>query len=58
MVQSSRGFAEAMAFDNIDNAPEERERGITIQTAHVEYETEASITHMWIVQVMLITLKI
>ena len=35
------GFAEAMAFDNIDNAPEERERGITIQTAHVEYETEA-----------------
>jgi len=41
MVQSSRGFAEAMAFDNIDNAPEERERGITIQTAHVEYETEA-----------------
>ena len=41
MVQSSRGFAEAMAFDNIDNAPEERERGITIQTAHVEYETGA-----------------
>jgi len=41
MVQSSRGFAEAMPFDNIDNAPEERERGITIQTAHVEYETEA-----------------
>tara|TARA_Y100001970_G_C14107791_1_gene789151 strand:+ start:77 stop:1267 length:1191 start_codon:yes stop_codon:yes gene_type:complete len=40
MVQSSRGFAEAMPFDNIDNAPEERERGITIQTAHVEYETE------------------
>ncbi|MBT3607133.1 MAG: elongation factor Tu, partial [Candidatus Marinimicrobia bacterium] len=27
MVQSSRGFAEAMAFDSIDNAPEERERG-------------------------------
>ena len=41
MVQSARGFAEAMAFDNIDNAPEERESGITIQTAHVEYETEA-----------------
>ena len=39
-VQSARGFAEAMPFDNIDNAPEERERGITIQTAHVEYETE------------------
>tara|TARA_B100001996_G_C18601677_1_gene570075 strand:- start:1 stop:1191 length:1191 start_codon:yes stop_codon:yes gene_type:complete len=40
LVQSARGLAEAMAFDNIDNAPEERERGITIQTAHVEYETE------------------
>ena len=39
-VQASRGLAEVMAFDNIDNAPEERERGITIQTAHVEYETE------------------
>ena len=39
MVQSSRGFAEAMAFDNIDNAPEERERGITISTAHVEYDS-------------------
>ena len=31
---------DAVAFDGIDNAPEERERGITIQTAHVEYETE------------------
>ena len=30
----------AVAFENIDNAPEERERGITISTAHVEYETE------------------
>ncbi|MBH43914.1 MAG: elongation factor Tu [Gammaproteobacteria bacterium] len=39
-VQAARGLAEVMAFDNIDNAPEERERGITIQTAHVEYETE------------------
>ena len=29
-----------VAFDNIDKAPEERERGITISTAHVEYETE------------------
>jgi len=40
VVQSARGLAEAMGFDSIDNAPEERERGITIQTAHVEYETE------------------
>ena len=30
----------ATAFENIDKAPEERERGITISTAHVEYETE------------------
>jgi elongation factor Tu len=33
-------MAEVRSFDSIDNAPEERERGITIQTAHVEYETE------------------
>ncbi len=35
-----RGFGEFVAFDEIDKAPEERERGITISTAHVEYETE------------------
>jgi elongation factor Tu len=40
LVQSGRGMAETRSFDSIDNAPEERERGITIQTAHVEYETE------------------
>ena len=34
------GTGEAVAFENIDTAPEERERGITISTAHVEYETE------------------
>ncbi len=39
MVQAKRGFSEIRDFDSIDNAPEERERGITIQTAHVEYET-------------------
>ncbi|NLK97773.1 MAG: elongation factor Tu [Epulopiscium sp.] len=33
------GLGEAVAFDNIDKAPEERERGITISTSHVEYET-------------------
>jgi len=37
---SKRGGAQAMAYDAIDKAPEERERGITINTAHVEYETE------------------
>ena len=36
-----KGDAEYRAFDSIDNAPEERERGITIAIAHVEYETEA-----------------
>ena len=36
-----RGAAEYRAFDTIDNAPEERERGITIAIAHVEYETDA-----------------
>lgn len=35
------GFGEAVDFENIDKAPEERERGITISTAHVEYETPA-----------------
>ena len=39
-TQSNLGMAELRSFDTIDNAPEERERGITIQTAHVEYETE------------------
>ena len=34
------GFGEKVAFDEIDKAPEEKERGITISTAHVEYETE------------------
>ncbi len=39
-VLSARYGGEAKAFDDIDNAPEERERGITIATAHVEYETQ------------------
>ncbi|MCY0876120.1 MAG: elongation factor Tu [Firmicutes bacterium] len=38
-VLSKTGQAQAMAYDAIDKAPEERERGITINTAHVEYET-------------------
>ncbi|MBF0189389.1 MAG: elongation factor Tu [Magnetococcales bacterium] len=37
---ASKGGAEFMAYDSIDAAPEERERGITISTAHVEYETD------------------
>ncbi|MDP7165681.1 MAG: elongation factor Tu [Candidatus Marinimicrobia bacterium] len=39
MTQAAKGLSETRSFDSIDNAPEERERGITIQTAHVEYET-------------------
>ena len=38
-VLAKKGLAEARAFDQIDNAPEEKERGITIATSHVEYET-------------------
>jgi len=37
---ADKGFAEFRSFDSIDNAPEEKERGITINTAHVEYATE------------------
>jgi elongation factor Tu len=39
-VLSKKGMAKAQKYDDIDGAPEERERGITINTAHVEYETE------------------
>ena len=39
-VLALRGYAEAQDYANIDKAPEERERGITINTAHVEYETD------------------
>ena len=38
---ADKGLAEQRDFDTIDNAPEEKERGITINTSHVEYETEA-----------------
>ena len=40
MVLAQKGFAKQRSFDSIDNAPEEKARGITINTAHVEYETE------------------
>jgi elongation factor Tu len=39
-VLSKRGFAEARKYEDIDNAPEEKERGITINTSHQEYQTE------------------
>ncbi|MDH3206920.1 MAG: elongation factor Tu [Gemmatimonadota bacterium] len=40
LTQSKKWGGDAVSFDNIDKAPEERERGITIATAHVEYQTE------------------
>jgi elongation factor Tu len=40
LVLSAEGLAQYRSFDSIDNAPEERERGITIATAHIEYETK------------------
>ena len=40
-VLSDAGLADKQDFDQIDNAPEEKERGITINTAHIEYETES-----------------
>ena len=39
-VLGKKGFSQSRSFDSIDNAPEEKERGITINTSHVEYETE------------------
>jgi translation elongation factor TU len=39
-VLASKGYAEAFKYDEIDKAPEEKERGITINTAHVEYQTD------------------
>ena len=39
-VLSDKGLAEKVDFENIDQAPEERERGITINTAHIEYQTD------------------
>ena len=41
MALGRKGLSEVRTFDSIDNAPEERERGITIATAHVEYQTDA-----------------
>ncbi len=40
LVQSKKGLADFVPFDQIDKAPEEKERGITIATAHVEYQSD------------------
>jgi elongation factor Tu len=41
MALNKKGLSDVKSFDSIDNAPEEKERGITINTAHVEYQTES-----------------
>ena len=50
IVNNQRFFKLFVAFDMIDKAPEERERGITISTAHVEYETEKRHYAHWDLQ--------
>jgi elongation factor Tu len=40
LIQNKKGLSDFVSFDNIDKAPEERERGITIATAHVEYQSD------------------
>ncbi len=44
MAMAMKHNTEIRSFDSIDNAPEERERGITIATAHVEYESDGGVT--------------
>jgi elongation factor Tu len=46
------GHGGFIPFDQIDKAPEEKERGITIATAHVEYETDAAIMRTWTARAM------
>ncbi len=43
-VLADAGFSEARSFDQIDNAPEEKERGITINSSHVEYADGRAVT--------------
>ena len=52
-VLAAKHGGDVKAFDEIDNAPEERERGITIATAHVEYETDPVTTRTLIARATL-----
>ena len=45
-IASLKNGGEVRAFDEIDKAPEEKARGITISTSHVEYESELSLIHI------------
>ena len=56
-VLSEKGMAQFEDYSMIDKAPEERERGITINTAHVEYELTADTMHTLTAQAMLTMLK-
>ena len=49
-VMAGKHGGDVTAFDEIDKAPEEKARGITIATAHVEYESDAVITRTWTVR--------
>ena len=51
--QASKGLGDARAFDQIDNAPEEKARGITIATSHQEYESDFVTMHTLTAQVTL-----
>jgi elongation factor Tu len=51
-LNGMKGMADFIPFDQIDKAPEEKERGITIATAHVEYETARATMRMWTVRAM------
>jgi hypothetical protein len=57
-VLADAGMSEARSFDQIDNAPEEKERGITINTSHVEYQTKSVTMHTLTALVTLTMLRI
>ena len=46
-----KGGAKFLAYDQIDNAPEEKARGLTISISHVEYETQAGTMRTWTARV-------
>ena len=57
LILQDKGWATFKSFDSIDNAPEEKERGITINTAHVEYQLQTGIMLTLTVLVMLTILR-
>ena len=59
-VLHEKGFGseEVKSFDQIDNAPEEKERGITINTAHIEYELRWTVQSSWLLQLTVLCLRL